>query len=51
MVFMRKKIARNTISSIIFQIASDFCSFIIPRFILWGYGSENNGLINSRAHI
>lgn len=44
---MEKKIVRNTISSIIFQITSVFCGFIVPRFILWGYGSDVNGLINS----
>ena len=45
---MRKKsLFNNTISSLIFQITTIICGFILPRLILQNYGSEVNGLVNS----
>lgn len=43
----RKLLALNTSSSLIFQITTIICGFIVPRLILQTYGSEVNGLINS----
>ena len=42
-----KKLQKNTIASLVHQIATIICGFILPRFILQGYGSEVNGLVNS----
>ncbi len=42
-----KKLAYNTVFSLIFQITSIFCGFILPRFILKYFGSDVNGLVNS----
>lgn len=42
-----KKLARNTISSLIFQICTIISGFFLPRLILSFYGSEVNGLVNS----
>lgn len=42
-----KPLAKNTISSIIFQITTIICGFILPRLILQSFGSEVNGLVNS----
>lgn len=44
---MRNKLARNTISSLVFQICSVITGFILPRLILKSYGSGVNGLVNS----
>lgn len=45
---MRKnKLAKNTISSLIFQIVTIISGFILPRLILSRFGSEINGLVNS----
>lgn len=45
---MRKlKLIKNTISSLMYQICTIICGFIVPRFILQAYGSEVNGLVNS----
>ena len=47
---MREKLlALNTISSLVFQVTSVICGFILPRMILVYYGSEVNGLVNSIA--
>ena len=43
----QKKLIKNTISSLIFQICTIICGFILPRLILKSFGSEVNGLINS----
>ena len=43
----RKLLAYNTGSSLILQITTVICGFIVPRLILQTYGSEVNGLINS----
>lgn len=37
----------NTASSLIFQITTLVCGFILPRLILDAYGSTVNGLVNS----
>ncbi len=42
-----KRLAWNTISSLIFQIATVICGFILPRLILESFGSQVNGLVNS----
>ena len=45
---MRNKLlALNTITSLLFQITTIICGFIVPRLILSHYGSEVNGLVNS----
>ena len=45
---MRKKLlAKNTVSSLVFQIVTIICGFILPRIILVYYGSKVNGLVNS----
>ena len=44
---MKKKLAKNTISSLLFQITSVVCGFILPRLILESYGTNVNGLVNS----
>lgn len=43
----KKKLAKNTVSSLVFRITTIICGFIVPRLILNSYGSEINGLINS----
>lgn len=45
---MRKqRLAWNTISSLITQVITIICGFILPRMILSAYGSETNGLVSS----
>lgn len=44
-----KKLAWNTITSLLFQVTSLVCGFILPQLILHRYGSEVNGLVNSIA--
>lgn len=45
---MREKLlAKNTFSSLIFQITTIICGFVLPRLILKSYGSDVNGLVNS----
>lgn len=44
---MKKKLAKNTIASLLFQITSVTCGFILPRLILESYGTNINGLVNS----
>ncbi len=41
---------RNTISSIVFELLTIICGFILPRFILESFGSETNGLVSSITH-
>ena len=43
----KKKLFYNTFSSLIFQITTLVCGFIIPRAILNAFGSEVNGLVSS----
>lgn len=42
-----KKLAYNTFSSLLCQVSTIVCGFILPRLILTAFGSEVNGLINS----
>lgn len=42
-----KLIAKNTVASLIAQITTLICGFILPRLFLQHYGSEVNGLVNS----
>ena len=44
---VHKKVMINIISSIILQIFTIICGFIIPRLIISTYGSSVNGLISS----
>lgn len=45
---MRKKLlARNTFSSLLYQIVAIICGFILPRLILEHFGSDVNGLTHS----
>ena len=45
---MRSKNAiKNVITSLIIQIITIICGFIIPKIIIQNYGSATNGLINS----
>ncbi len=43
----KKKLAKNTISSLMFQITTVICGFILPRLMLVAFGSEVNGLVSS----
>ena len=43
----KKKLLYNTVSSLVFQITTIICGFILPRLILSAFGSEVNGLVNS----
>ena len=43
----KKKLAKNTIASLVFQMTTIICGFILPRQILGAYGSEVNGLVTS----
>lgn len=42
-----KRLKLNTISSILTQIVTVICGFILPRFMLSTYGSTVNGLVSS----
>ena len=42
-----KKLAYNTITSLLLQITSVVSGFIVPRLILGAFGSNVNGLVNS----
>ena len=42
-----KKLAFNTISSLVYQVTVVICGLILPRFILQFFGTEVNGLVNS----
>lgn len=43
----KKKLMLNTISSLVLQITTIVCGFILPRLILNHFGSNINGLVNS----
>ena len=43
----KKKLALNTVSSLIYQAIAIICGFILPRLILGFYGSAVNGLVSS----
>lgn len=42
-----KELALNTITSLVLQVVSVICGFILPRLILESFGSDVNGLVNS----
>lgn len=42
-----KKLFYNTIASLMFQITTVICGFILPKLILNAFGSNVNGLVNS----
>ncbi len=45
---MRERLLKlNTLTSLILQVVSVICGFVLPRMILVTYGSEVNGLVNS----
>ena len=43
----KKRLLWNTVSSLLFQITTIICGFILPRIILQCYGSQVNGLVLS----
>ncbi|MCI9618876.1 MAG: sugar isomerase [Dorea sp.] len=43
----RKLLARNTVTSVIYQMFSVLCGFVLPRMILSAFGSQTNGLVSS----
>ena len=43
----RKKLAMNTVTSLLLQITQLISGFILPRLILDAFGSDVNGLVNS----
>lgn len=43
----KKRLALNTGTSLVFQVTTIICGFILPRLILNAFGSEVNGLVNS----
>lgn len=43
----KRKIAKNTFASLLLQICTVICGFIVPKLILSSYGSAVNGLVNS----
>lgn len=42
-----KRLKWNIVSSLIFQVTTVICGFVIPRLILKNFGSQVNGLVNS----
>lgn len=43
----KNKVMKNTVSSLVFEITTLICGFIVPRLILKSFGSEINGLVTS----
>lgn len=43
----KKKLIYNTVSSLVFQVTTIICGFILPKLILNAFGSNVNGLVNS----
>lgn len=43
----KKKLLFNTITSLLYQLVSVVCGFILPSFFIRYYGSEVNGLVSS----
>lgn len=41
------RLVKNTAASLVFQVTTILCGFILPRLILNQYGSEVNGLVSS----
>ena len=44
---MYKKLKLNTVTSLVFEVVSIACGFVLPRLIMGEYGSSINGLVNS----
>lgn len=44
---MHRKLKLNTVSSLIYEIVTIVCGFILPHLIMGEYGSDINGLVNS----
>ena len=45
-----KKLALNTISSIVLEVVTLIVGFVLPRLVLEAFGSDVNGLVNSISH-
>lgn len=43
----KKKLMFNTVSSLLYQVTTIICGFVLPRFFLTSYGSAVNGLVSS----
>lgn len=43
----KRKLMLNSLSSLIYQIITVICGFVLPRLFLTYYGSEVNGLVSS----
>ena len=43
----KKRLIKNTISSLVSKIIAIICAFILPRLILQNYGTQVNGLVSS----
>lgn len=50
MITRKKKMAYNLMFSLIYQIITIVCSFILPRIFLTYFGSAVNGLVSSVQH-
>lgn len=44
---MRRKLFYNTFTSLLLQLVTVVCGFILPRYILLYFGSDVNGLVSS----
>ena len=44
---MKKKIFYNITSSLVMEVVSVICAFILPRMIISDFGSEYNGMVSS----
>ena len=44
---MNRKLKLNTFSSLLFEVVTIVCGFVLPRLIMGEYGSSINGLIHS----
>ena len=43
----KKRLVYNTVSSLVYQVITIICGFVLPRLILGAFGSNVNGLVNS----
>ena len=43
----RRKFGLNTISTLIYEVITLVCGFVLPKFVIPYFGSATNGLINS----
>ena len=44
---MRKRLLYNTLTSLLLQLVTVICGFVLPKYILLYFGSEVNGLVSS----